>query len=271
MMAVSARTVGAQKSAKHGYLISPYVLRYLVLLAILAFWEIGPRLGWVPPVMLAPLTTTLKAGIQGYDVFAPALLYTVVELLIALLLAVLVGGALGLLLGGIRGLRITLLPVVASIYAVPLVILYPLLTVWIGIGPESKVIFGALYGVFPMILATAAGVQTVDFGLILAARSMGATRSQLMTQVMLPAALPAVLSGIRLCSAMTAIGVVVAEMMASTAGIGFLITQNRTMFNTPEVYFGVFLVLILAGALDWMVQAIEKHTTSWQPHKQVSL
>ncbi|MGB6104317.1 MAG: ABC transporter permease [Pusillimonas sp.] len=253
------------------YLISPGALRYLVLAGILLFWELAPRLGWTPQVMLAPLSTTLLVGIQNFEVFGINLMFTVAQLFIALGIAISLGGACGLLLGGIKTLRLTILPVVASIYAVPLVILYPVLTAWIGIGPESKVIFGALYGIFPMILATAAGVQTVDANLLTACRSMGATRMQLMLQVMLPASFPSVLSGIRLCTAMAAIGVVVAEMMASTAGIGFLITQNRTMFNTAEVYFGVFLVLVLAGTLDWLVQLAEKHSTNWQPKKQVAI
>jgi NitT/TauT family transport system permease protein/taurine transport system permease protein len=145
----------------------------------------------------------------------------------------------------------------SSIYAVPLVIVYPVFTAWVGIGTESKIIFGGIYGFFPMLLATAAGVQTIDGSYLLAARSMGATRAQLIRHIMIPAALPSIISGIRIGSAMTTIGVVVAEMMAATAGIGFLITQNRTMFNTAEVYFGVFLVLLLAGAIDWAVRIIE--------------
>jgi NitT/TauT family transport system permease protein/taurine transport system permease protein len=122
-----------------------------------------------------------------------------------------------------------------------------------------------------MLLATAAGAQTVDRSLLLAARSMGATRRQLMWQVVLPAAIPSVLSGIRLGGAMTAIGVIVAEMMAATAGIGFLITQNRTMFNTAEVYFGVFLVLVLAGTLDWLVRVLERRAANWYPQKVTAL
>jgi NitT/TauT family transport system permease protein len=88
---------------------------------------------------------------------------------------------------------------------------------------------------------------------------------------MLPAAIPSVLSGLRLGAAMAAIGVVVAEMMAATAGIGFLITQNRTMFNTAEVYFGVILVLVLAGVLDWTIRAIERRAAGWYPQKETAL
>ena len=253
------------------YLIEPRTLRLLLIGSLLLLWEIAPRLEWLPTVMLAPLSKTFMAGISNFAIFTNALTHTVIELTLALIIALSLGGVLGLVLGGFKVLRLIFLPIFASVYAIPLVILYPVLTVWIGIGPESKVIFGAMYGLFPMLLATAAGIQTVDKSYLLAARSMGATRQQLMWQILLPAALPAVLSGMRVGSAMTAIGVVVAEMVASTAGIGFLITQNRTMFNTAEVYFGVFLVLILAGTLDWFIHLLEKRTERWQPRKQVSL
>jgi NitT/TauT family transport system permease protein len=161
-----------------------------------------------------------------------------------------------------------LLPLVSSFYAVPLVILYPLLTAWIGIGIESKIVFGALYGIFPMVLATAAGVRTVDRQLVTVARSMGAKPMQLVRHVLVPAAVPSVLSGMRLGSAMTAIGVVVAEMMAATAGIGFVITQNRTLFNTANVYFGVLLVLVLAVVLDHLVNSLQRMASRRYPQPE---
>lgn len=249
------------------WLKSPATLRMTCLVAILVLWEVAPRAGWAPAVMLAPLSKTIMAGVLDFSTFFKALLYTVGELLLALSIAVSLGGIGGLLFGGIRSLREMALPLVSSAYAFPLVVAYPLFTAWAGIGPESKVLFGAAYGFFPMLLATAAGLQTVDRGLLLAARSMGATWQQSLLQVFVPAAIPSVLSGLRIGVAMTMIGVIVAEMMAATDGIGFLITQNRTMFNTAEVYFGVFLVLILAGSLDWCVRALERWAADWFPQK----
>lgn len=249
------------------WLRGPIALRTLCLIAVLVLWEVAPRVGWAPPVMLAPLSKTVMAGVLDYSTFSKALMFTAGELALALAIAVSLGGVGGLLLGGIRVLRETTLPLFSSAYAIPLVVVYPLFTAWAGIGPESKVLFGGVYGFFPMLLATAAGMQTVDRGLLLAARSMGATWQQSLLQVFLPAAIPSVLSGLRLGVAMTAIGVIVAEMMAATDGIGFLITQNRTMFNTAEVYFGVFLVLVLAGSLDWCVRALERRAAGWYPQK----
>jgi NitT/TauT family transport system permease protein len=76
--------------------------------------------------------------------------------------------------------------------------------------------------------------------------------------------MPAVVSGLRIGGALTTIGVVVAEMLAATDGIGFLITQNRTMFRTPEVYFGIVLVVVLAGTLDTFVGRLERRANRWR-------
>lgn len=247
--------------------MTPAVMRYATIVVILALWELSPRMGWTAPAMLSSLSSTLIAGFSDLANFGHHLAVTISEMVAALLISFVGGAVFGVILGSVRPLRDTLLPLVSSLYAVPLVILYPLFTAWIGIGAESKVLFGGIYGFFPMLLATAAGMQTVDGSLVLAARSMGATRKQQILEVMLPAAIPSVLSGLRIGAAMTAIGVVVAEMMAATAGIGFLITQNRTMFNTPEVYFGVLLVVILAGLIDWAIRLIERKTASWYPQK----
>lgn len=247
--------------------ISPIALRLLVLLAILVAWEAVPRLGLAPKVLIAPLSATLSVGFEKAGMFAQALALTMTEIALGLVIAYGLGGVIGLVLGAVRPLRGTVLPLVSSIYAVPFVVIYPLLTAWTGIGPESKVIFAGVYGLFPMVLATAAGVQTVDYALVRAARSMGAKPHQILLEILVPAAFPSILSGLRLGGALVAIGVVVAEMLAATGGIGFLITQSRTMFQTAEVYFGILLVLVVAGLLDWCIGYIERRMTAWQPRK----
>lgn len=238
--------------------LTPGRLRLLVLLFLLAMWEILPRAGLVPLVILAPLSATLRVGFEEFDVFAAALVVTVGEILAGLAIAWIGGGALGFVVGGVASLRRVVLPLISSAYAIPFVVIYPIMTAWLGIGSSSKIWFGGLYGLFPMALATAAGVQLVDPRLLLAARSMGANPRQLVTEILIPASLPATVAGLRIGGALVAIGVVVAEMLASADGIGFLITQNRTMFRTPEVYFGVLLVLLLAGLLDWSISLFER-------------
>jgi NitT/TauT family transport system permease protein/taurine transport system permease protein len=156
------------------------------------------------------------------------------------------------------------MPLVSSLYAVPLVILYPVFTVWFGIGAESKIAFAAIYGFLPTMLATAAGIQTIDPQLLLAARSMGATLSQRLIRVVLPAAIPTVLSGLRVGGALVIVGVVVSEMLISSAGIGYLISRYRTVLDSPHVFAGVLLVLALAMVFNAAIRMIERKAAIWQ-------
>jgi len=147
---------------------------------------------------------------------------------------------------------------------VPLVILYPVFTVWLGIGSESKIAFAAIYGFLPTMLSTAAGIQTIDPQLVLAARSMGATLSQRLVRVIIPAAIPTVLSGLRVGGALVIVGVVVSEMLISSAGIGYLISRYRTILDSPHVFAGVLLVLAMAIAFNAAIKWIERKASIWQ-------
>jgi NitT/TauT family transport system permease protein len=147
---------------------------------------------------------------------------------------------------------------------VPLVILYPVFTVWLGIGSESKIAFASLYGFLPTMLATAAGIQTIDPQLVLAARSMGATLSQRLVRVIVPAAIPTVLSGLRVGGALVIVGVVVSEMLISSAGIGYLISRYRTILDSAHVFAGVLLVLAMAIAFNAAIKWIERKASIWQ-------
>jgi NitT/TauT family transport system permease protein len=94
---------------------------------------------------------------------------------------------------------------------------------------------------------------------------MGATRMQRLTRIYLPATLPTVFAAFRLGGALAIVGVVVAEMLTSTAGIGFLISKYRTLLDSPRVYAAVILVLVLAVAFDACVQVLERRYSAWRP------
>jgi len=136
--------------------------------------------------------------------------------------------------------------------------------VWLGLGPPSKIAFASLIGFFPAALSTAAGIQTIDPQLVLAARSMGATTWQRLTRVRVPAAIPTVLSGLRLGGALTIVGVVVSEMLVASQGIGYLISFYRQSLDGPHIYAGILLVLLLAVGFDGIVQVLERRSAVWR-------
>jgi NitT/TauT family transport system permease protein/taurine transport system permease protein len=243
---------------------SPATVRWLILAALLVFWELMPRTGIIPELFLPTLSKTLAVLVKDWREYASELSVTLYEVAIAMLIACGGGILAGALIGGVTLLRNLLLPVFSSMYAVPIVILYPIFTAWFGIGSESKIIFAGVYGFFPVMLSTAAGIRTIDAQLLLAARSMGATVPQQITRVIIPASIPTVLTGLRLGGALTIIGVVVSEMLTSAAGIGYLVTRYRTILDSPHVFGAIVMILLLSILFDTLARMIERRTLVWQ-------
>ncbi len=244
--------------------MSSTTLRRLIIFALIALWEILPRTGIIPELFLPSLSSTLRAGWNEAGEYRHALMVTLYEVAIAMVFACGGGILAGAVVGSLPRPRRLIMPMVSSLYAVPLVILYPVFTVWLGIGSESKIAFAGLYGFLPTMLATAAGIQTIDPQLLLAARSMGATLSQRVTRVLIPAAIPTVLSGLRVGGALVIVGVVVSEMLISSAGIGYLISRYRTILDSAHVFAGILLVLMMAITFNALLKFIERRAAIWQ-------
>ena len=137
---------------------SPATVRWLILAGLLVFWELMPRTGIIPELFLPTLSKTLAVLVKDWREYASELSVTLYEVAIAMLIACGGGILAGALVGGVALLRSLLLPVFSSMYAIPIVILYPIFTAWFGIGSESKIIFAGVYGFFPVMLSTAAGI-----------------------------------------------------------------------------------------------------------------
>jgi len=243
---------------------APSTARWLILVGLLAVWELMPRTKIIPELFLPALSKTLTVLYTDRYDYIEALGVTIYEVAIAMVFACGLGILVGAVVGGVALLRNLLLPIFSSLYAVPIVILYPIFTAWLGIGSESKIAFAAIYGFFPVMLSTAAGIRTIDPQYVLAARSMGATLSQQIARVIIPASIPTVLTGLRLGGALTIIGVVVAEMLTSAAGIGYLVTRYRTILDSPRVFAAILMILALSVLFDVLARSVEKRTLVWR-------
>lgn len=244
---------------------SPVTLRWIIIAGILVLWEALPRLGLISPLFLPTLSDTLRVLVTDWHEYTVALLVSLSEVAIALLFACGGGILAGAAIGSVPALRTLLLPIASSLYAVPLVILYPVLTVWLGIGPESKIAFASINGFLPTALATAAGIRTIDPNLILAARGMGATLPQRVLRVVIPASIPTVLAGLRLGGVLVIVSVVVSEMLTSTAGIGYIVTRYRTVLDSTHVFGAVLLIVLVTLVFDRLAGTLERRAAIWQP------
>ena len=243
---------------------APATVRWMLLAVLLISWEVVPLTGVLPELFLPSLSKTLAVLYSDREIYFGALLVTLYEVACSMLIACGLGILVGALVGGTALLRDLLLPVFSSLYAVPIVILYPIFTAWFGVGSSSKIAFAGVYGFFPVMLSTAAGIRTIDPQFLLAARSMGANLAQQITRVIIPASVPTVFAGLRLGGALTIIGVVVSEMLTASAGIGYLVTLNRTILDSPRVFAGILAILVLSIAYYMLARALESRMVVWQ-------
>ena len=157
-----------------------------------------------------------------------------------------------------------ILPLIRGAYAVPLVVLYPVMMVWFGLGPESKIAFAAVYAFIPTMLTAVAGVAALSPALGETARAYGATRLQQILYITVPASLPSSVAALRLGGALVIVGVIVAEMLGAAEGLGFLITRHRTMLNSPGVYAGIILVLAMTGVHELLLRRLERRVAAYR-------
>lgn len=232
--------------------------------AIAVLWEVLPRVGVVPPLFVPPLTEAIEALVRNRGEFLENLRPTLLEILASYAVACGGGIAAGLLIGSSPAARRVLLPVLRSAYAVPLVVLYPVVMVWFGLGPESKVAFASIYAFIPTLLTTVAGVAALTPALHETARAFGATRLQQILYVSLPASLPSMVAALRFGGALVIVGVIVAEMLGASEGLGFLITRHRTLLDSPGVYAGILLVLMMTGLHELLLRRLERRVEAFR-------
>ena len=238
--------------------------RVALYLGILIAWEALPRAGMIPRLFVPPLTEALGALVRDHREFLGSLPTTLGEIVAAYAIACGGGVLAGQLVGASPASRRMLVPVVRGAYAVPLVVLYPVMMVWFGLGPESKIAFAALYAFIPTMLTAAAGVAALSPALGETARAFGATRAQEILYVALPASLPSLVAALRLGGALVIVGVIVAEMLGAAGGLGFLVTRHRTLLNSPGVYAGIVLVLAMTGVHEVLLRRLERRVAAYR-------
>jgi NitT/TauT family transport system permease protein len=179
------------------------------------------------------------------------------ELVAGFALAALLGILVGIAMGVSRRMDYALEPVVIGLYSAPIVALYPLLILWFGLGFTAILVLVVLFGIFPIIVNTALGVRLVDPILMRTGRSFGASPAEVLWKIVLPAALPSIVIGLRLALGRALIGVVVAELFMGSAGLGYAIGVAASQLQTDEVFWGILVLGVLGVSLIELVGLLE--------------
>jgi ABC-type nitrate/sulfonate/bicarbonate transport system permease component len=242
-----------------------WATRLGVIALLLIMWEGGARLFANPLFLCPPSKAVLAMGkVIGNPDVQRALATLAWELSLAFVISVVLGLAVGLLLGLSDVARNALMPIVILLYATPQITILPLIMLSVGIGPVSKVVFGVTHGVFPIVLTAAASLRNIKPVLMTTARSMGANPWQLLRYVLLPHMLPSFFTGLRLCLTAVLLGVLLAELFSSSNGIGLYARTFTESFDPPSLF--ALLAVLAAGiaTLNELLRAAERRSSRWK-------
>lgn len=238
----------------------------LVFAAIIAILELGTRQGWIsnltlprPSAVLETLVDLYRSGLL-WKHLAPSL----GRLAAGSFLGIAAGVAIGLLIGLFSLARSGLVPLVAAIFPIPKIALLPLFVIWFGIGEPSKYALIALGTFTPTVVATYGGVDNVDRTLIRMGQSFDLTWWSIVRKIVLPGALPAILSGLRISLAIAIILLVAAEMLGAEYGIGAYILEAGALYDLEKLFAGVTILSVLGVTINWLVGIVERRLLDWR-------
>lgn len=237
------------------------------VVAILVVWEAVVRFGLLDPLYLSSPSGIAAVGVDLFQTGAvwPDIRVSATEFVVGYAAAVALAVPLGIAIGWFRRVNYLLGPFVDVLNAVPRVTFLPLLILWFGIGMSSKVAVVFLGAVIPITIATYAGVRASEARFVRVARSFGASQGKLLLSIVLPGTVPFLFAGLKYGAGRALLGVVVGEIYASTAGIGHMIAEAATRFDTATVFFGVALFMAAGVAVTGVLDRIERHFDRWRP------
>jgi NitT/TauT family transport system permease protein len=234
-----------------------------LLIAFFVGWGVYVEVADVRDVILPSPTAVARSLVDNWDIYRSELAVTLREAVIGFLIAIGVGLVLATLVTVSRVLRLALYPLIVASQAMPVIALAPLLVVWFGYGPTSKVLVAALIAFFPIVVSTAAGLASLDLSAVTLMESFPASQYEIFVRARLPNALPQMFSGIKVAAPLAVVGAVVGEWVSADAGLGYLIIRSNATLAT-EIVFGAIVLLCLSGiALFLIVSIVEWFVLPW--------
>jgi ABC-type nitrate/sulfonate/bicarbonate transport system permease component len=240
-------------------------LRLISPLVLLILWESASRVGLVNPQILPPFSKAIEdlvSLIQSGELFVAlgASLFRVVS---GFLIAVVVGVILGALMGRYRLADDLIDPLVELLRPISPLALFPLAILWFGLGDASKIFVIALAAAFPVILNTYAGVRSIEQNFFRVSESLGASRLEIFTGIVLRGSLPHIFTGVRLAWGISLIVIIAAEMVGATVGIGYMVLEAQQTFRTERVFAGIIVIGVVGFLTDVGFRHLRRLVIPW--------
>ena len=230
----------------------------LLIVGLVALWQIGTLL-LGREALPSPMATVGKlSGIMADEDFPRHAWETARAFLTALVISLVAGLAIGLALGAHRLSGEVTEPILAALYSIPKITLYPIILLLFGLGISAKIAFGVIHGIIPVILFTMNAVRNIRVVYLRSARAMRLTLAQTAFTIVVPAALPEIVSGFRVGFALTLLGTLIGEMFASQRGIGYMLVRAMETGDTGTVMALALLLVVLATAASAALLALDR-------------
>lgn len=237
----------------------------IILCGLIAVWQLIVWVSGAPVFILPGPGDMITAWIARPELFLEHGGVTLAEILMGLALGIILGGASALSMAAFAPVRSWLMPVLVISQAVPVFAIAPVLVLWLGYGMGSKVAMATLIIFFPVTAAFLDGLRRCPPGWIDLARTCGASRAAILFKIRLPAALPALASGIRVAVAVAPIGAVVGEWVGSSAGLGYLMLHANGRMQIDVMFAALATLCVMAVALYLIADSVLRRLVAWQP------
>lgn len=250
-----------------GY-VKGFFHKWIAVIAFIVLWQILPSLNPIWAIFI-PTPTVIIATI--YDLIVNGqlindILISLFRVITAFAIAVAVGLVVGFLLGGFfRSLQKTLDPLLQMISQANPFTLFPVFIAFLGIGEVSKIAFIYFVSQWPVMFNTTSGISNVDPVLVKVAKTAGLGKFQTFSKVLLPASIPTIFTGIKMAATFSLFMLIGAEMLGSTAGLGYLVMQSEGVMNYPNMFAAIVVVALIGIAFMYCITLVERHLTkNWR-------
>jgi ABC-type nitrate/sulfonate/bicarbonate transport system permease component len=243
--------------------VASYGPAFVLTIALLAFWELYVRAGQISPRILPAPTAVVQALIDNWDIISVHTLQTLLETVLGMVAAILLGLFLAVLLDVSTWVRRAVYPLLVTSQTIPMIALAPLMLIWFGFSLEPKVIVVTLYCFFPIAVACADGLLGTDPDLIRLMRSMHASRWQILWLVRLPGAMPSFFSGLRIAATYSVTGAIFGEYVGAYQGLGIYMELAAHSFAIVLVFAAILVTAVLSLLLFGLVALIERIALPW--------
>jgi NitT/TauT family transport system permease protein len=245
-------------------LLSPNAIRTASVALFFVIWEYYGRR--MDPIFMAPPSAIFGAAVTLIQSGAleKAMVQTLWPFAVGMALTVVVGILLGIVMAQWRTFEYVLDPFINALYAIPRIALVPLIILWAGLEFAGKVTILVSVAIFPITINTYAGIRDVRGSMLEIGRAYGATEWQIFWKIVLPAAVPFIMAGVRLAVGLAIIGIIVAEFFTAISGLGGMIVEYANVFATAKLFVPIIVIAIVGVVLTELVMWLERRMSRWR-------